>query len=123
MTAPELAYSFGCAETERRQAVVTDGQAAMWGACFCIARFPSMVIDQFHVAGIRPVKAEAGALITGDLNRPAAGTVAARPMKSKARRVQICWCGGDVEASQDAIDFPGEMWRYSLPVSVLVEAL
>ena len=79
-------------------------------SCFGMARFRSMVINQFHVAGVRPVKAEDDAPVTGDLNRPVAGTVALQLMEPKARQVHVRWCGGDVEAGQDAVDFPGEMW-------------
>lgn len=61
--------------------------------------------------------------VTGDLNRPVAGTVALQLMERKARQLHVRWCGGYAEADQDAVDFPGEMWRYSSSVSVLVEAL
>lgn len=67
-----------------------------------------MVVDQFHVAGVRPVKVEDDAPVTGDLNRPVAGAVALQRMEPKAGQVHGLWCGGYVKVGRDAVDLPGE---------------
>ena len=68
-----------------------------------------MVIDQFHVAGVRPVKAEDDTPVTRDLNRPVAGTVTLQLMEPKAGGFMSVGVAAIVEAGQDAVDFPGEM--------------
>lgn len=67
-----------------------------------------MTIDQVHIAGMRPFKAEDDAPVAGDADRPITRETALQPMQPKARQVHVGGPRRLIQAGQDAFDPGGE---------------